>query len=155
MTEETYSVETIREFVGRELGVSEWLTIDQERIDRFADCTDDRQWIHVDVERAAREGPFGTTVAHGFLVLSLVARFGFEVGLVPPGVVSALNYGLDSARFIAPVKAGARIRDRITLLEATDKGPGRILLKAKHTIEIEGESKPALVAETLAMLITG
>nr|ALV86492.1 (R)-specific enoyl-CoA hydratase [uncultured bacterium 20] len=155
MTEEAYSVRTIPQFAGRELGVSDWLRIDQERIDRFAACTDDRQWIHVDVERAERESPFGTTVAHGLLVLSLLPRFGFEVGLVPPGVSSALNYGFDGVRFVSPVKAGARVRDRVTLLEATDKGEGRLLVKARHTIEIEGESKPALVAEMLAMLITG
>jgi acyl dehydratase len=155
MTREGYSVRTVRQFVGCEIGVSDWLTIEQERIDRFAACTDDRQWIHVDVERAKREGPFGATVAHGFLTLSLLPRFGFEIGLFPPDAASVLNYGLDRVRFLAPVRAGARVRDRVTLQEAEDKGAGRVLIKTQHTVEIEGESKLALVADLLVMLITG
>lgn len=154
MIHEGYSVKTIRQFVGCELGVSDWLTIEQGRINQFADCTDDHQWIHVDVDRAKRESPFGTTVAHGYLTLSLLARFGFELGLFPPDASSAVNYGLDRVRFMTPVKAGARIRDRITLTGVEDKGAGRVLIKAQHTIEIEGENKPAMVAEMLAMLIT-
>jgi len=137
----------------RELGVTGWLTIDQASIDRFADLTGDRQWIHVDAERAARESPTGTTIAHGFLVLSLVARFGFELKLFPAEGARVLNYGLDRVRFLAPVTAGARVRDRVTLLESDEKSPGRTLLKARHTIEIEGEEKPALVADALVMVL--
>ena len=139
--------------VGRELGVSDWVSVDQARIDRFAEATDDRQWIHVDAERAQRESPLGTTIAHGFLTLSLLARFGYELGLVPPEGAHLLNYGLDRVRFMAPVKAGARIRDRVVLLKVEDKRQGRKLLTTRHTIEIEGEEKPAMIAESLVMLV--
>jgi len=153
MTREGYSLRTIAEFVGRPLGVTDWVEIDQKRIDQFAECTDDRQWIHVDVERAVRESPFGSTVAHGYLTLALLARFTYEVGLVPADANQAFNYGLDRVRFMTPVHAGARVRDRVTLLTAEEKSPGRVLIKAQHTIEIEGEDKPAMVADALAMLV--
>lgn len=143
----------IEGLVGRELGVSDWVSVDQRRIDRFAEATDDRQWIHVDVERAKRESPLGSTIAHGYLTLSLLARFGYELGLVPPEGTHLLNYGLDRVRFMAPVKAGARIRDRVVLLKVQDKGPGRKLVTTRHTVEIEGEKKPAMVAESLVMLV--
>src|SRR5262245_37071599 len=152
---EGYSLRTIGEFAGRPVGVTDWVVIDQKRIDRFADCTDDHQWIHVDVERAARDGAFGSTVAHGYLTLALLARFTYEVGLVPADAGQAFNYGLERVRFMAPVRAGARIRDRVTLLAADEKGPGRVLVRAQHTIEVEGEDKPAMVAEALAMLVAG
>ena len=109
----------------------------------------------MDVERAARESAFGSTVAHGYLTLALLARFTYEVGLVPSDAGQAFNYGLDRVRFMRPVRAGARVRDRVTLLAAEDKGPGRVLVKAQHTIEIEGEDKPAMVADALAMLVAG
>ena len=150
-----YSLRTIREFVGRPLGVTDWLVIEQKRIDQFADCTDDHQWIHVDVDRAVRESAFGSTVAHGYLTLALLARFTYEVGLVPEDATQAFNYGLDRVRFMTPVRAGARVRDRVTLLTAEEKAPGRVLVKAQHTIEIDGEDKPAMVADALAMLIAG
>jgi len=150
-----YSFCTIAEFIGRPLGVTDWVVVDQERIDQFADCTDDHQWIHVDVERATRESAFGSTVAHGYLTLALLARFTYEVGLVPADAGQAFNYGLDRVRFMTPVRAGARIRDRVTLLTTEAKGPGRVLVKAQHTIEIEGEDKPAMVADALAMLVAG
>jgi acyl dehydratase len=139
--------------VGRELGVTGWVSVDQDRIDGFAEATDDRQWIHIDKERAQRESPLGTTIAHGFLTLSLLARFGYEIGLVPGEGAHLLNYGLDRVRFMAPVKAGARIRDRVVLLKVDDKRQGRKLLTTRHTIEIEGEPKPAMVAESLVMLV--
>jgi acyl dehydratase len=150
-----YRLATIPQFVGHPLGVTEWLTIDQARIDRFADCTDDRQWIHVDVERAGRESAFGSTVAHGYLTLALLARFTYEVGLVPADAGQAFNYGLDRVRFMTPVRTGARVRDRVVVLAAEEKGPGRVLVKTQHTIEIEGEDKPAMVAEALAILVAG
>ncbi len=143
----------IEGLVGRELGVSDWMSMDQGRIDRFAEATDDCQWIHVDVERAKRESPLGSTIAHGYLTLSLLARFGYELGMAPPEGAQLLNYGLDRVRFIAPVKAGARIRDRVVLLKIEEKGPGRRLATARHTIEIEGEERPAMVAESLVMLV--
>ena len=113
-----YSMATARQFVGRELGASDWVAVDQDRIDRFAACTGDRQWIHVDVERARRESPFGAPIAHGYLSLSLVAAMVMELGVIPPDAATGLNYGLDKVRFIAPVKAGARVRTRASLLAA-------------------------------------
>jgi acyl dehydratase len=148
-----YSMATAPQFVGRELGASGWVAVDQERIDRFAECTGDRQWIHVDVERARRESPFGGPIAHGYLTLALVAAMVMELGVIPPDAASGLNYGLEKVRFIAPVKAGARVRTRVSLLSAEQQSGGRMLLKLNCTLEIEGEPKPALVAETLCMLI--
>ena len=144
---------SIQDLVGRELGVSEWQTVDQDRIDQFAACTGDHQWIHVDVERARSESPLGSTIAHGYLTLSLIAQSSFEIVVRPLGVKQALNYGLERARFIAPVKAGARVRNRIKLVSAEDKGNGRTLLCTENTIEIEGESKPALIAGALVMAL--
>ena len=153
MALEGFTLATIGDFVGKELGVSDWITVDQERINAFADCTGDHQWIHVDVERAQRESPVGGTVAHGYLTLSLLPAMHYQVGTVPGGVTAALNYGADKVRFITPVPAGARIRDRITLVGVEDKGGGRLLMTTRHTVEIEGGEKPALVADTLAMLL--
>ncbi|WP_432283248.1 MaoC family dehydratase [Aminobacter sp. BA135] len=147
---ETY--EELRANIGQELGVSDWVLVDQSRIDAFADCTGDRQWIHVDPERAKRRSPFRTTVAHGFLTLSLIGALVQEIGVVPENTLAAFNYGLDKVRFISPVKVGSRVRLRTVLMSMDDKGPGQYLLKAENTIEIEGEDKPALVAETLVML---
>ena len=148
-----YSMATAPQFVGRELGASGWVAVDQDRIDRFAECTGDRQWIHVDVERARRESPFGGPIAHGYLTLALVAAMVMELGVIPPDAASGLNYGLEKVRFIAPVKAGARVRTRVSLLSAKQQSGGRMLLKLNCTLEIESEPKPALVAETLCMLI--
>jgi acyl dehydratase len=147
-----YSYQTIQEFVGRELGVSDWLIIDQERINAFANCTEDHQWIHVDLERARQESPWGTTIAHGYLTLSLLSSLQFSAGVIPADVSRVINYGLDKLRFIAPVKAGKRIRNCVMLLSVEDKGMGR-LLKTQNTVEIEGEEKPAIVAETLFLVI--
>jgi len=146
---------TLKRFTGREIGASDWTMVDQRRIDEFADCTGDRQWIHVDVERARRESPFGGTIAHGYLTLSLAASLAIEAGVIPTDAAAALNYGLDKVRFISPVKAGARVRNRVVLLAVDDKAQGRVLLTLQNTIEIEGEAKPALIAESLAMLTTG
>ena len=145
----------IQDLVGQELGVSEWETLDQQRIDQFAECTGDHQWIHVDVARARSESPVGSTIAHGYLTLSLLAKSSFDILVGPLGVRQALNYGLDRVRFIAPVKAGARVRNRIKLLSAEDKGQGRALISTENTIEIEGESKPALIAGALVMALGG
>ncbi len=154
MPSSDYSIDTISQYVGQELGVSDWMTIDQERIDGFADFTGDHQWIHVDVERAKRESLFGTTIAHGYLTLSLAAALAMELGIIPVGVSQALNYGLDKVRFLAPVKSGSRVRDRVVLLAAEPQGKGRLLLKFRNTIEIEGETKPALIADALSLLVT-
>ena len=154
MTAPAYTMATAAQCVGRELGVSDWITVGQERIDAFAACTGDRQWIHVDVERARRESPFGGPIAHGYLILSLVAAMVMELGVVPPDAASALNYGLDKVRFIAPVKAGARVRMRAKLASAEPQNGARLLLKLQSTVEIEGEAKPAVVADLLCMLIS-
>jgi acyl dehydratase len=148
-----FSFANLNELIGREIGVSSWVSIDQPIIDAFAQCTGDQQWIHVDVERAKKESPFGGTVAHGYLTLSLIATATFELLVEPAGVTQAYNYGLDRVRFIAPVKAGARVRDRIKVVSVEDKGGGRFLVTTENTFEIEGESKPALTAIALAMLI--
>ena len=154
MPSSDYSIGTISQYVGQELGVSEWITIDQQRINHFADFTGDHQWIHVDVERAKRESIFGTTIAHGYLTLSLAAALSMGLGIIPAGVSQVLNYGLDKVRFLAPVKSGSRVRDRVVLLAAEPQGKGRLLLKFRNTIEIEGETKPALIADALSLLVT-
>ena len=148
-----YSLSTINNFVGKELGVTEWMTVDQERINHYADFTGDHQWIHVDVDRARRESPVHSTIAHGYLTLSLASSWQYELGIVPAGVSESLNYGLERVRFLAPVKVGERIRDRVMLLAVEPKDKNRILLKTRNTIEIEGESRPAMIADTLSLLI--
>lgn len=148
-----FTLANAEQYVGKEIGVSAWTTVDQSRIDQFAKCSGDRQWIHVDVARAKRESPFGGPIAHGYLTLSLVAAMVMELGVIPPDAATGLNYGLDKVRFIAPVKAGARVRARANLISAEPQSGGRMLLKLQCTLEIEGEAKPALVAEVLCMLI--
>jgi acyl dehydratase len=153
MTTAQYSLANAAQFAGRELGASEWVTLDQDRIDAFAACTGDRQWIHVDVERARRESPFGAPIAHGYLTLSLVAAMITELGVIPPDATTGLNYGLDKVRFITPVKAGSRVRARAKLRAAEPQGNARVLLRLDCMLDIEGEAKPALVAELLCLLI--
>ena len=147
------SLEEIRAHVGEEIGVSSWLTVDQERIDAFAEATEDRQFIHTDPVAAAQT-PFGATIAHGFLSLSLLSRMGSEIFLAPEGVKMALNYGLDRVRFLAPVRAGKRVRGRFTLDSVEEKAPGQILFRYTVTVEIEGEDKPALTAQWLGLIFT-
>lgn len=145
------SIEQIRSRIGQEVGISGWLTIDQERITSFADTTQDRQFIHVDPQLAAQT-PFGGTVAHGFLSLSMLSRMAAEAMLVPDGVKMLVNYGFDRVRFVAPVRAGKRIRGRFLLDCVEEKAPGQILLRHRVTVEIEDEEKPALTAEWLGLL---
>ena len=139
--------------VGEEMGVSSWTMLDQARIGEFAHCTGDHQWIHVDPERAARESPFGSTIAHGFLTLSLIAPTGFEVLVSRVAPKSVVNYGLEKVRFLAPVRSGKRVRNRIKLAAVDDRGSGRYLITTDNTIEIEGEIKPALQASAIAIFI--
>jgi acyl dehydratase len=146
------SLDEIRAQIGAEIGVSSWLTVDQARIDAFADATDDRQFIHTDPASAALT-PFGGTIAHGFLTLSLLSRMGGEAMLLPAGLQMVINYGLDSIRFLAPVLSGQRIRGRFTLDSVEDKAPGQLLMRHLVTVEIEGEDKPALTAQWLTLLI--
>jgi len=150
---DTMPLSDLGKHVGEEMGVSSWITLDQARITEFAHCTGDHQWIHVDPERAARESPFGGTVAHGFLTLALIAPTTFEVmgaRLVPKSVV---NYGLEKVRFHAPVRAGKRVRNRIRLLAVEERGKGRYLVTTENTFEIEGEIRPALQASALAIFM--
>ncbi|KEZ77640.1 MaoC family dehydratase [Salinisphaera hydrothermalis] len=138
--------------VGSELGTSDWLRIDQSRIDQFAEATDDRQWIHVDVARATRESPFGGPVAHGFLTLSLIPRLAGDVFTVR-GTTARVNYGLNAVRFVSPVPAGARIRARTWLDDVAARGEGRYRVTCHVTLEIEDHDKPACIAETLTLYI--
>lgn len=146
----TATPETVSELVGKETGVSDWITIDQDRINVFADVTEDHQFIHVDPE-AAKATPFGTTIAHGFLSLSMLSKLASGCVIVLEGVKMGVNYGFDKVRFSAPVKSGKRIRGRFTLMSADQKMPGQWTFKYAVRVEIEGEDKPALVAEWLTM----
>jgi len=141
----------IRDRIGQEVGVSSWLTMDQQRINEFADATEDRQFIHTDPEAAAHT-PFGGTIGHGFLTLSMLSRMAAEAMLIPDNIKMAVNYGLDRVRFIAPVRNGKRIRGRFRLDSVDEKAPGQLLLRHTVTVEIEGEEKPALTAEWLGLL---
>ena len=136
--------------VGTELGVSDWLLIDQERVNAFADATLDHQFIHIDPERGAMT-PFGGTIAHGFLTLSLLPHFLDSASLPVDGLLMAINYGTDKVRFLQPVKVGQRVRGRAVLSGAEEKRPGQWLVNQTVTVEIEGEDKPAMVAEFLML----
>jgi len=141
----------IRRRIGQEVGVSGWLTVDQARIDAFAEATEDHQFIHVD-PAAASQSPFGGTIAHGFLSLSLLSRMGAEAMLLPDGLKMAVNYGFDRVRFLSPVRSGKRVRGRFTLDSVEQKAPGQLLMRHKVTVEIEGEEKPALTADWLGLI---
>ncbi|HEN8735113.1 MaoC family dehydratase [Pseudomonas sp. yb_2] len=143
-------VTELSQYVGKELGHSEWLKIDQQRINLFAEATGDFQFIHVDPEKAAKT-PFGGTIAHGFLTLSLIPKLIEDILVLPQGLKMVVNYGLDSVRFIQPVKVDSRVRLKVKLGEVTEKKPGQWLLKAIATLEIEGEEKPAYIAESLSL----
>ncbi len=143
-------VADLKSYIGKELGHSQWLTIDQNRINQFAECTGDHQFIHVDPEKAAKT-PFGTTIAHGFLSLSLIPVLMEDIALAPEGLKMAVNYGLDSVRFIQPVKVNSRVRVSASVIDVTEKNPGQWLLKAKVTLEIDGQAKPAYIAESLSL----
>ena len=139
--------------VGEEMGMSSWITLDQTRIQEFAHCTGDHQWIHLDAERAARETRFGGTIAHGFLTLSLIAPTAFELLVARVEAKSVVINGLENVRFISPVRSGKRVRNHITIASVDTKGSGRFLVTTGNTIEIEGETKPALTASALAMFM--
>ena len=140
------TLDEIRSRIGEEIGVSSWLLVSQARINAFAEATEDRQFIHVD-PTAAAQTPFGGTIAHGFLTLSLLSRMAAEAMLVPEGLKMAVNYGLDRVRFLAPVRSGKRVRGRFTRDSVEEKAPGQVLLRHTVTVEIEGEEKPALTAQ--------
>ena len=140
--------------VGTDLGVSDWITIEQDRVNQFADVTEDHQFIHVNPEMA-KMTPFGGPIAHGFLTLSLLSKFSEQGGVVIEGVKMGVNYGFEKVRFLAPVKVGKKVRGHFKLKAADEKRPGQYLLTYEITVEIEGEDKPALVADWLGMQFTG
>jgi len=144
-------VESMKQNIGKEVFVSDWTQVTQDQINKFADATMDHQWIHVDKEKAAK-GPFGTTIAHGFLTLSHLPFFSYQVPLKFEGAKMSINYGLDKVRFLNPVASGSKIRDRIVLKSLEEKPGNRLLMTQVHTIEIEGQEKPACVAEALGMI---
>jgi len=139
--------------IGTEVGVSNWITVDQPMIDQFAETTQDTQWIHTDPDRAAAETPFGGTIAHGFLTLSLASRFAYDCFAMMPGQVMGINYGMNKLRFLTPVRAGARLRGRFALQKVTARSATDLLRENLLTIEIEGEDTPALVAEWLGLAV--
>jgi acyl dehydratase len=154
MQEPTFlTVATLDTLVGREFTPTEWITIDQPRIDQFAHCTDDHQFIHVDPERVARETPFPRTLAHGFLLLSLAAGHRQRDFPKVDDVALVLNYGMDRVRFTAPVFSGSRVRYHTRVVAAEPRGTGRVLLRQEARLEVEGQEKPALVAELLALYV--
>lgn len=138
--------------VGTEVGLSEWLDVPQERINTFADVTEDHQFIHIN-EEAAKKTPFGGTIAHGFLTLSLLSKFSETAGVVLEGVVMGVNYGFEKVRFLSPVPSGSKVRGRFVLKEAVEKNPGQFLLTYSVTVEIEGGDKPALIADWIGMQV--
>lgn len=150
MTEQL-TLAKLQEYVGKEIGLSDWMEITQERINTFAKSTEDRQWIHVNPVKA-KFGPFHKTIAHGFLILSLLVHLTSRIELLQHGVKMVANVGMNRVRFISPVPVGSKIRNRCVLKEAAEKSDGKFVITIDNTIEIEGREKPALVAEVLAMV---
>ena len=154
MQDTTYlTVATLDTLVGRDFGPSEWITVDQPRIDAFADCTGDHQFIHVDPQRVAQETPFPRTLAHGFLLLSLAAGHRQRDFPKVQDVALVLNYGLDRVRFTSPVFCGSRVRYHTRVMAAEPRGSGRVLLRQEARLEVEGQDKPALIAQLLALYV--
>ncbi|CCE06638.1 nodN-like protein [Bradyrhizobium sp. STM 3843] len=145
------SLESYQALVGQEIGVSSWHVLDQKRIDTYADVIEDHQFIHVDPEKA-KATPFGTTIAHGFLTMSLLSVMSYEVMPAIEGTAMGVNYGFDKLRFISPVKSGKRVRGRFVLAEATLRKPKELQSRTNVTVEIEGEDKPALVADWIGLI---
>lgn len=139
--------------IGQEVGVSDWITIDQDRINVFADVTEDHQFIHVDTEKA-KFTPFGTTIAHGFLTLSLLSKFSEQASVALEGVKMGMNYGFEKVRFLSPVPVGSKVRGRFTIKDAVEKRPGQFLITYEVTVDIDGGEKPALIADWLGMQFT-
>jgi acyl dehydratase len=146
--------DSLKARIGQEVGVSDWCLVDQSMIDRFADLTDDHQWIHVD-RAAAATSPFGGTIAHGFLVLSLLAKLATAADIVLAGAKMGMNYGFDKVRMTSPVRSGSRIRGRFVLREVTQRGAGQWLVTMTATVEVEGQTKPAIIAEWLGLQFVG
>ena len=148
---EFMSLEKYKQLIGADYGTTEWFLIEQGRINRFAEATEDHQWIHVDVEKA-KAGPFGAPIAHGFLTLSLLPIFSYSGKYAIEGTKMSINYGLNKVRFLNPVRVGSRVRSKMVLSAIEEKTPNQILITITHTIEIEGQDKPACIAEALALI---
>ena len=146
------TLQAYQDMVGKEVGVSSWHLVDQPRIDTYADVIEDHQFIHVDPERAKKETAFGTTIAHGFLTMSLLSIMSYEVMPVIAGTTMGVNYGFDKLRFVSPVRSGSRVRGRFTLAEASLRKPKELQSRTHVTVEIEGEEKPALVADWIGLI---
>ena len=153
MSREQVSIEELQSRIGQSLGESQWRTVDQTRIDGFADLTEDPQWIHTDPQRAAKESPFGATIAHGFLSLSLLSAMAMDVLPTIRGQVMGINYGFDKVRFMNPVREGSKIRGKFTLMEVKQRSDNEWQLRHGVEVEIEGQDKPALIAEWLSLAI--
>jgi len=147
---EALPLEKYKQLIGQSNGITDWVTIDQGRINGFADVTEDHQWIHVDIEKAEK-GPFGAPIAHGLLTLSLIPMFSYACKYTIEGAKMVVNYGYNKVRFINPVKVDSRVRSNMVITAIDEKKPGQILVTNTHTIEIEGQEKPACVAEALGM----
>jgi acyl dehydratase len=149
-----HNMATLQQHVGHDFGLSVAVPLEQSRIDHFAECTGDDQWIHVDVERARTQSPLGGTIAHGLLTLSLIPAAHYGLGVYPDDAVNVLNYGFDKVRFLAPVPAGTRVQIRVELIEVEAKGPRRTLMRCRNTAIAEGApERPLMVAESLAMVM--
>ena len=151
--ERKYTCGDLRKMKGSELGVSQWLTVKQDLINGFGEATRDDDWLHLDPERAARETPYGGTIAFGFWTVAMLTHFSHEIGMWPSDIAYGLNYGLDRVRWISPVPVGSRIRNRCVLKGFDERGEGRYLIRTSNTIEIEGKDRPALVAEWLGLFV--
>lgn len=154
MSEALFHIEDAHNYVGKEIALTDWLTINQQQVDEFASATLDPDWMHIDVERSKREGPYGTTIVQGFLTMSLVIHLSHENNLIPGGTAYGLNYGMDHVRFTDVVTVGSRVRSRIKLLSVEPRDQGRYLYKTEHILEVEGSDKPGMVAEWLVMWFT-
>lgn len=143
-------IEKLKQMIGEDNGTSDWVTIDQDMINKFADATGDHQWIHVDIEKA-KQGPFGGPIAHGFLTLALIPVFSAMGKYMPEGITMAANYGLNKVRFMNPVPAGAKVRSKQTISNVEEKSGNRLQMTVTHTIEIEGQEKPACIAEMITL----
>lgn len=147
-------IEQMKNRIGHEIGVSDWFLVDQNRIDRFCECTEDNQWIHTDAEKAAK-GPFGKTIAPGFLALSLISAMSKskQIAFDTSQVEMLLNYGLNKVRFLSPIPVDSKIRSRMVLTDVEEKSPGRVLVTTRHSIEIQGADEPACVVEIVGLFI--
>lgn len=149
----TVSPSDVKDMIGKEIGVSRWIEVDQQRIDVFANVTEDPQFIHIDPERAKAETPFGGTIAHGFLSLSLLSPMAMDLGFSLEGIAMGINYGFEKVRFLQPVRSGSKVRGRFVLDNAVERQPGQWMLTYGVTVEIEGQDKPALIAQWLTLQI--